>query len=102
MRFALFFCQLVSPVLAQAGEPIKIGTRRELFVDGHLIDKLVGAERRLHHPVAREVAIVHDEPWEGAGSGYHSVIRDGDIYRMYHRGSALGVTDGKLKTGKLV
>ena len=102
MRIALCFSLLMVSVITQAAEPIEIGSRRELFVDGHLIGKLTGAQRQLHHPVAREIAIVHDAPWEGAGSGYHSIIRDGDLYRMYHRGSALGVTDGRLKTGKQV
>ena len=50
----------------------------------------------------RETAITHDAPWEGAGSGYHTVIRDGDLYRMYHRGSALGVKDARLIVGKQV
>ncbi|MDA1016931.1 MAG: hypothetical protein O3A00_21040 [Planctomycetota bacterium] len=81
---------------------VDIGSRRELFVDGSLIESLDGARRRLHHPIPREIAIVHDAPWEGAGSGYHTVIHDGDVYRMYHRGSALGVKDGRLKAGKQV
>ena len=42
MRAALFVSLLVVPVLAQAQEPVEIGTRRELFVDGLLIDKLDG------------------------------------------------------------
>lgn len=79
--------------------PIDIGARRELFVDDLLVDSLQNATRRLHAPTAREVAIRHDAPWEGAGSGYHSVIRDGDLYRMYYRGSQLGVDKGKLKLG---
>jgi len=42
----------------------------KLFVDDFLIDKLTGeAKLRLHHPTPREVAIVHDAPWEGNGSG---------------------------------
>ena len=85
-----------------AGDVINIGSRRELFIDATLIDSLEGVERRLHHPVPRDVAIIHDAPWEGAGSGYHTVIKDGDIYRMYHRGSALGVKDGRLIIGKQV
>ena len=85
--------------IGQAADPIDIGARRELFVDDHLIASLRDARRQLHHPVPREIAIEHDAPWEGAGSGYHSVIRDGDLYRMYYRGSALGVEDGKLKLG---
>ncbi len=87
---------------ARAADPVDVGTRRELFVDDALIERLDGAQRRLQHPVAREIAIVHDAPWEGAGSGYHTVIRDGDLYRMYYRGSALGVDNGKLKIGRQV
>ncbi|TXT39284.1 MAG: hypothetical protein FD138_108, partial [Planctomycetota bacterium] len=79
--------------------PIDIGSRRELFVDDALIESLKEARRVLHSPTPREIAIRHDAPWEGAGSGYHSVIRDGDRYRMYYRGSKLGVEKGKLKTG---
>ncbi|MCP4508406.1 MAG: hypothetical protein GY826_18705, partial [Fuerstiella sp.] len=70
-------------------EIIDIGTRRELFTDTFLIDELRNAQRELHHPVPQKIAVLHDAAWEGAGSGYHTVIRDGDIYRMYYRGSAL-------------
>lgn len=87
---------------SSTAEVIDIGSRRELFVDQTLIDSLTGARRQLHHPVPREIAIEHDAPWEGAGSGYHTVIRDGDLYRMYYRGSSLGVVDGKLKVGRQV
>ncbi len=88
-----------SLVAAAGSEPevIPIGSRRELFVDGHLIDKLIGdAEQRLHHPVPREIALVHDTPWEGTGSGYHSVFQDGDIYRMYYKAWHLEVSQGKM------
>lgn len=79
--------------------PLDIGSRRELFVDDALIESLKDARRVLHHPTPREVAIRHDAPWEGAGSGYHTVIRDGNLLRMYYRGSKLGVENGKLKLG---
>ena len=81
---------------------LRIDSRRELFVDGLLIDELRGAQRQLHHPTPRDIAVIHDAPWEGAGSGYHSVIQDGELYRMYHRGSALGVKDRRLLSGKQV
>src|SRR5262245_31205579 len=65
---------------------LDVGSRRELFVDRTLIDRLTaGAELRLHHPVPREVVLVHDAPWEGNASAYHSVFQDGDRYRMYYR-----------------
>jgi hypothetical protein len=66
---------------------IDIGTRRELFLDEFLIQKRDHVDLRLHHPVPREVAIVHDAPWEGNTCFYHTVFRDGNRYRMYHRGS---------------
>ncbi len=85
--------------VADTTSPIDIGSRRELFVDDVLVQSLNNARRQLHHPVAREIAIVHDAAWEGAGSGYHSMIRDGDRLRMYYRGSALGVEKGRLTLG---
>ncbi len=68
------------------GNPVNIGSQRELFVDDYLIEQLTGkAGLCLHHPVPREIVITHDAPWEGSGSGYHSVFRDGDLYRMYYK-----------------
>ena len=82
-----------------ADDVIDIGSRRELFVDNTLIESLQDARRQLHHPIPRDVAITLDAPWEGAGSGYHSVIHDGDLYRLYYRGTKLGVENGKLVLG---
>jgi hypothetical protein len=70
-----------------APEVIDIGSRLELFVDDFLVEKMEGARLLLHHPIARDVAIVFDRPWEGNTSGYVTVFQDGDIYRMYYRGS---------------
>ncbi|MBI1313099.1 hypothetical protein GC176_17555 [bacterium] len=80
---------------------IEIGSRRELFVDTALIERLDGeARQRLHHPVPCEISLQHDAPWEGTGSGYHSVFQDGDRYRMYYKAWHLEVSDGKLNTGR--
>lgn len=96
---ALAFSSLANLPAAEKDAAVDVGSRRELFVDDSLIESLTDARRQLHHPVPREIAIVHDAPWEGAGSGYHSVIRDGDLYRMYYRGSKLNVNNGKLNLG---
>jgi hypothetical protein len=80
---------------------IDIGLRRELFADGYLVERLSGgAVLRLHHPVRREVAIRHDEPWEGNGTGWHSIFKDGDRYRMYYMVQDLAIIrdNGKLRT----
>ena len=79
----ILVCLIPNGTLA---EPIDIGTRLELLVDNHLIESMEDVEQKLHPPSPREVAIVHDEPWEGNSSGYHTVFRDGDLYRMYYRG----------------
>lgn len=78
-----------------------IGSRRELFVDDYLVAELKGAVRRqMHRPAAREIVLQHDEPWEGTGSGYHSVFMDDGKYRMYYKAWHLDVQPGKLKTNR--
>jgi len=81
---------------AGAAEPIDIGSRLELMVDDYLIDTMSGLEFRLHHPTPKEVVLVHDAPWEGSGSGYHTVFKDGDVYRMYYKAWHLVPSEGKL------
>lgn len=74
-----------------------IGSRRELFVDGALVAQLTGgALRRMHAPQPREIALHHDAPWEGTGTGYHSIFHDGERYRMYYKGFAIHVSPGKI------
>jgi len=64
---------------------IDIGSRLELFVDDYLIDRLDGAELRMHQPSPQGVALRLDEPWEGNSCNYFTVFQDGDLYRMYYR-----------------
>ena len=70
----------------QAADPLAVGSRRELFVDGHLIGRLDGTRLALHAPQAREIVLRMDRPWEGIYSGYFTVLRDGDRFGMYYRG----------------
>ncbi|QDU96280.1 hypothetical protein [Lignipirellula cremea] len=84
---------------AEAATPavIDIGSRRELFIDDVLIERMDGAaQRRLHHPQPQGIVLEHDEKWEGSGSGYHSVFQDGDLYRMYYKAWHLEATPGRL------
>lgn len=79
---------------AAATAPIPIGTRRELFVDRHLIESMDGARLQLHSPQAAEPAIRFDQPWEGAFAGYATVIKGDDLYRAYYRGLPRAGADG--------
>jgi hypothetical protein len=66
---------------------IDIGSRRELFVDEYLIDRMKGnVQFQLHQPLRREIVFRTNAPWEGNGSNYQSVFRDGDKMRLYYRG----------------
>ena len=69
----------------EKGGPIEIGARLEPFVDDFLIARLHGdAKLRLNRPVARELSLVTDRPWEGNACTSFAVFRDGGIYRMYY------------------
>ncbi|MCE9589628.1 MAG: hypothetical protein K8S99_03795 [Planctomycetes bacterium] len=66
--------------------PIALGSRLELFVDRFLIDTLTGAALRMHEPRPAGMALRFDAPWELHFSGCITVIKDGDLYRMFYRG----------------
>jgi len=85
-QLTLFLLLAACPLLAD--EPLQLGTRLELFVDDHLIEKLHGdATQQLHRPEPKEVVLVTGEPWEGNTCAYYTVFRDGGLFRMYYRGS---------------
>jgi len=67
-------------------DTVAIGSRRELFVDHLLIDRLDNAQLKLHEPVSGGVAVKIDKPWEGPANGPMSVIDVGDRMLMYYRG----------------
>ena len=75
---------------------IDIGSRRELFVDDHLIARQSGVELKLHKPVAKEVVFVCDAPWEGNISAYYTLFADDDRFRMYYRGAHFDVKTKKV------
>ena len=58
-----------------------IGSRLELFVDRFLIDRLDGAELRMHHPTPAPPSTSPRPPGH-----YATVIKDGPLYRFYSRG----------------
>lgn len=79
---------------AAADGVVDIGSRRELFVDHALIEKLDGAALQMHAPREAGVAMRFEKPWEGAFCAYITVIQDGERYRMYYRGSPGVGADG--------
>lgn len=92
--FALAMCLSGLTAGAEGPPAVDLGSRRELFVDEELIDRREGVELRLHRPTPREIVMNHDAPWEGSGTGYHTIFRDGSIFRMYYVAGPLTDADG--------
>lgn len=80
----------------QPSAVIDLGTRRELFVDRFLIDKLTGAELRLQTPRDEGNVLAFDKPWEGAFCAYVTILKDQGKYRAYYRGNPTAGADGSL------
>jgi hypothetical protein len=82
---------------ALADEPVNIGSRLELFVDHLLIDSMRDTRLELHHPVKT--------PRPQSPLPLHhmvTVIRDGDLFRAWYRGSDSSVpkaADGSAGEG---
>lgn len=81
--WCLFTAANVFPAVS-AQDVRDIGSRRELFVDHYLIDRLDGLRLKLHEPQPTPLT-------PGAPSGhYATVIKDGSLFRRYDRG---GIAD---------
>ncbi len=80
--------------IAQNETNIDIGSRLELFIDHYLIESMDGAMLKMHEPVDEGPVLQFDKPWEGPFCGYCTVIKDGDLFRLYYRGIADAGKDG--------
>ncbi len=78
----LLLIALPAPPLRAAEEAVEIGSRRELFVDDLLIEKMAGMELRLQQPVKapRPVSPLPERHMM-------TVIQDGELFRAWYRGS---------------
>lgn len=83
IRILSILCGAAMSLAAQT--VIDIGSRRELFVDRFLIQRLEGAGLLARQPVDKGPVLRLDEPWEGAFSGYFTVIQEPGRFRLYYR-----------------
>ena len=92
----LFACWISTSNSALASEStdqgvIQIGSRRELFADDYLVERLAGSTKIFpKKPQPREIVLVTDKPWEGSSCLYFMIFRDKNLYRMYYRGLQTG------------
>lgn len=82
-------CLIGAPPTSAADDVRDIGSRLELFVDHFLVDKLVGAQLRLHEP---QLAPPTSQPADNIE--YGTVIKDGDLFRFYTRDVRGAKVDG--------
>ena len=84
-RSVIILVATLISVATYADKPIDIGSRRELFVDRLLIEKMDGVELRLHHPIK---APRPKSPIPKVA--YTTIIKDSDedgmLFRAYFRG----------------
>ncbi|MEX2114520.1 MAG: hypothetical protein WD845_15100 [Pirellulales bacterium] len=90
MAVAILTSSTASADEAASKPAVDIGSRWELLVDDWLIDAQQGTSLLLNAPERREVVLVTDAPWEGITSAYFSVVQDGELVRLYYRGSVPG------------
>jgi hypothetical protein len=85
------------PAPAAAQSIVDIASRRELFVDSFLIDRLSeGAAQKLGTPVDAGSVLALDRAWEGRFSGYATIIREnGRQFHLYYRGVPNAGQDGR-------
>ncbi len=68
---------------------------REVFWDMFLADENHGITIKNHTPVRKNIVLSLDAPWEGEHGAYISLVKVGDIYRLYYRGA--GYNNGPEK-----
>mgnify|MGYP000892873034 CR=1 FL=1 len=87
MKKSLFFgvLAILAASLNAAEKPIDIGSRRELFVDQYLIQKMFGLELQLHQPVRREIVLTAEAPHEHSNVIGGCIVQYKDLYYLYYR-----------------
>jgi hypothetical protein len=70
-------------------EPLEIGTRKQLFIDDHVVDRIDGVERTLNQPAKYmgNPIMIPLYPWEGRLELYGTVLREpSGEFRMWYTG----------------
>ena len=97
MRTEFFAAVLLIPSALWAGNDsssdgvVPIGSNLQLFVDDYVVESLDGVTLELQSPRFAERVFEFDQPWEGNLSGYVTVFKDDDRYRMYYHGSSMAL-----------
>jgi hypothetical protein len=84
----------LTPGAAADSQVRELGSRRELFVDHFLIERLDRAQLVLNRPKDEGIVLEFDKPWEGRFCACVTILKDAGRYRMYYRGEPQAGPDG--------
>ena len=74
-----------------AAQPVPVGSDWQLFVDDALIESKSDVRLTLNPPrKTYERSLISEHKWEELGVGYSTVLKDGDVYRMWYACSGEG------------
>jgi hypothetical protein len=70
----------------ESSRPVRmIGSEKVLFADREFLEKVDGAQLKLHPPRKTGERLIESEyPWESATINWFSVLKDGDKYRLWY------------------
>jgi len=94
LMLVILFVSQFKTIYSQNQEVLDIGNRREIFIDYYLIEKLSNVSLKMNTPYPGECVLKFDKPWEGKYSGYVTLIKDGELFRLYYRGLPTSGKDG--------
>ena len=73
---------------------------REVCWDWNPVQESQDISLKMHKPVRKGIVMTLDQPWEGNCSGYLSVMKHGDTFRLYYRGSRNGEFSARGENGE--
>ncbi|MBQ8908580.1 MAG: hypothetical protein IJY71_08375 [Clostridia bacterium] len=78
-------------------------TGRFLCWDDALLAEKQGVSVRMHKPQKKNIALACDSEWEGSHNGYGSIVRLGDVYRLYYRACPFSLpVEGELSERSVI
>ncbi len=80
------FFLIVAEGVSWSQHTVRLGDRREVFVDNFLIQQKHNITIEMHSPEYEGRVLQFDQPWEGDFSLYTTIIKEGTLYKAYYRG----------------
>jgi hypothetical protein len=71
--------------MPEIGSPIAVGSEKQLFMDDRFVAKSDAVTLTMNPPYQdHEPVLVGDRPWEGRIGAYNTVLKEGDLFRMWY------------------